>query len=98
MKDIILPCRCELVALDPARNIWRRYTITTSIDLFGIVIVESRWGGIGTYGKAKLRAFGDCAAAERYITTNLRRRGTAQKRIGLPYRRVASCQIEQDLT
>ena len=38
--NLSLPEPIELVALDPARNIRRRYSITASLDLFGMIVVE----------------------------------------------------------
>lgn len=92
MKGAIppLPDPVELVALDPARNIRRRYSISASIDLFGMIVVETRWGRIGARGQAQRHAFADQAAAERHIAATLRRRGTAEGRIGVPYRAIAS--------
>ena len=75
----------ELVALDPARNIRRRYSIIVSLDLFGMIVVETCWGRIGARGQAQRHAFPDRAAAERHIAATLRRRGTAEKRIGVAY-------------
>ena len=76
----------ELVALDPARNIRRRYSSTASLDLFGMIVVETRWGRIGARGQAQARAFADRAAAERHIAATLSRRDTAESRIGVAYR------------
>lgn len=76
----------ELVALDAARNIRRRYEILVSPDLFGAVIVETRWGRIGARGQCKRRSFADPAAAARHVAATLRRRATAERRIGVPYR------------
>jgi predicted DNA-binding WGR domain protein len=47
----------SLRALDPARNIARHYQIDVSTDLFGLWIVEYRWGRIGTAGQAPRRHF-----------------------------------------
>ena len=85
-----LPWSVELVALDPARNIRRRYSITASLDLFGMIVVETRWGRIGAHGQAQRHAFADRAAADRHIAATLRRRGTAETRIGVPYELVAA--------
>ncbi|MFW2828372.1 WGR domain-containing protein [Sphingomonas sp. ID0503] len=85
MKGAILPDPIELVAFNPARNIRRRYSITASLDLFGMIVVETRWGRIGAAGKVQRHAFADWTAAERHIAANLRRRGTAETRIGVPY-------------
>lgn len=84
--NLSLPDPIELVALDPTRNVRRRYSITASFDLFGIIVVETCWGRIGARGQAQRHAFTDRAAAERHIAATLRRRGTAETRIGVPYR------------
>ena len=83
--NLSLPEPIELVAIDPARNIRRRYSITASLDLFGMIVVETRWGRIGAHGQAQRHAFADRAAADRHIAATLRRRGTAETRIGGPY-------------
>ena len=83
--NLSLPEPIELVALDPARNIRRRHSITASLDLFGMIVVETRWGRIGSHGQAQRHAFIDRAAADRHIAATLRRRGTAETRIGVPY-------------
>lgn len=89
MKGAILPDPIELVALDPARNIRRRYSISASLDLFGMIVVEARWGRIGAHGQAQRHAFADYVAAQHHIAATLRRRGTAEARIGVPYRPMA---------
>lgn len=86
MKGAILPDPIELVALDPTRNIRRRYSISVSLDLFDMIVVETRWGRIGVRGQAQRHTFADRAAAEHHIAATLRRRGTAETRIGVPYR------------
>ncbi|MFD1960734.1 WGR domain-containing protein [Novosphingobium panipatense] len=63
------------MAIDPARNIRRRYSITASLDLFGMIVVETRWGRIGAHGQAQRHAFADRAAADRHIAATLRRHG-----------------------
>ena len=75
----------ELVALDPTRNIRRRWRVAASRDLFGMVMVETRWGRIGGRGRHLVRSFGDEARALRYVRALLARRGTARKRLGVPY-------------
>ena len=88
MNDATLPDPVELVAVDPARNIRRRYAIVASVDLFGMIVVETRWGRIGARGQARSHAFADREAAERHIAATLRRRATAESRIGVAYRPV----------
>lgn len=81
-----LPDPIELVALDPARNICRRYAIVASVDLFGMIVVETRWGRVGAAGQARRHAFADQAAAKCHIDATLHRRSTAESRIGVAYR------------
>lgn len=40
--------------LDPARNMARFYALDVSVDLFGLVRLERRWGRIGTRGQGKV--------------------------------------------
>ena len=76
----------DLIAVDPARNVRRRYAICVTPDLFGAYIVERSWGRIGTRGQSKCLSFPDRTGAERHVAAILRRRGTAINRIGVPYR------------
>jgi len=43
----------HLEACDPARNIWRSYSITAGQDLFGDWIVAMNYGRIGSRGTTK---------------------------------------------
>ena len=88
MNGAGLPDPVELVALDLARNIRRRYSIVASLDLFGMFVIDTRWGRIGAAGQAQRHAFADRAAAERHIAATMRRRSTAEARIGVAYRLV----------
>lgn len=76
----------ELIASNPARNIRRQYRISASLDLFGTVIVETRWGRIGAAGQHKIRSFSKGPDADRYVRAILARRNTAESRLGTPYR------------
>lgn len=76
----------ELVAIDPARNIRRRWSMIASIDLFGHVLVERRWGRIGTQGRATVHSFPDTAGALRHVRACLARRTSAPRRLGVAYR------------
>ncbi len=76
----------ELVAIDRTRNIRRRWSVAASIDLFGHVLVERRWGRIGTRGQATVHSFADPAHALRHVRALLARRGSAQRRLGVHYR------------
>lgn len=80
----------DLVAIDPARNIRRRWSLVASVDLFGHVLVERRWGRIGTAGRATLHSFAEPAAALHHIRAQLARRSTAPRRLGVAYRPVGA--------
>ena len=82
-SDLFLPI--ELVAVDRARNIRRRYAVRVTADLFGTFIVQTDWGRIGAKGQSKRRAFADPHDAARYVSAVLRRRGSAERRIGVAY-------------
>src|SRR3546814_15793125 len=84
--NLPLPDPIELVALDPARNIRRRYSITASLDLFGMIVVETRWGRTGPLGQAQARAFAHRAAAARHFAPTLPPPDTAESRTGLAIR------------
>ena len=87
-SDLLRPI--ELIAIDPAQNIRRRYVIRVTADLFGAFIVETHWGRIGTKGQGKCLSFADRDAAARYVSAILRRRSTARSRIGVAYAPVRS--------
>mgnify|MGYP003418952319 CR=1 FL=1 len=75
----------ELVALDTVQNVRHRYAVRVTADLFGAFIVETEWGKIGTKGQSNRRAFNDQSDAARYVSSLLRRRDNAEKRIGRAY-------------
>ncbi len=75
----------ELVAVDPARNVRRRWSLIAARDLFGHVLVETSWGRIGRRGRHLARSFTDDAAALRYIRMLLARRRGAERRLGVGY-------------
>lgn len=76
----------DLVAIDDARNVRRRWQVAAYRDLFGQVMIETRWGRIGTQARALVRSFADEAAARTYVRGLLARRGRAVRRIGVAYR------------
>jgi len=76
----------ELVAVDAARNIRRRWRVAAFRDLFGQVMIETGWGRIGGRGRSLVRSFADEADALRYVQALLVRRGSATRRIGVGYR------------
>ena len=76
----------ELVAIDAARNIRRRWRVAAYRDLFGRVMIETGWGRIGGQERGMVSSFADEGEALRYVWTLLARRGTATRRIGIGYR------------
>lgn len=80
-----LPAPVELVAIDPARNIRRRYAIRIDRNLFGEIEVETSWGRIGARGTRTVARFAAEDEAVRYVGQVLRRRATAPRRIGAAY-------------
>ena len=78
--------RLELIAIDETRNIHRRYAIELSEDLFGCHILETAWGRVGGWTAAKRVSFQTRAEADHIVQYHLRRRATAERRIGVPYR------------
>jgi predicted DNA-binding WGR domain protein len=85
-----LPIRLHLQAIDPARNIARRYAIEASADLFGHFIVDLQWGRIGTKGQSRTLSFAQAQDASRFVRQTLNRRASAKKRLGVGYRPVTS--------
>lgn len=75
----------ELVALDPARNIRRRWRVVATRDLFGRWCVETNWGRIGGAGRTLVRSFAEEAEARRYVAALLGIRARAPRRLGVPY-------------
>lgn len=86
----------ELVAIDAARNIRRRWRIAADRDLFGQVMIETDWGRIGGRGRTLTRSFGAETDALRYVNVLLARRSTAVRRIGVDYRPEATSRRTPD--
>jgi predicted DNA-binding WGR domain protein len=80
--------RVELEARDPARNVWRRYAVSAAPDLFGTWLVEVSFGRIGAPGRTRASAYSDESSARAFARRCLRRRLSAPRRIGTPYRTV----------
>jgi predicted DNA-binding WGR domain protein len=80
--------RIDLVAIEPTRNIRRRYAITATYDLFGHIIVELNWGRIDTRGQGRTLSFPKHDEAHRFVEAVLKKRGSAKRRFGVAYRRV----------
>lgn len=80
-----LPAPIDLVAIDPARNIRRRYAIRADRNLFGEIEVETRWGRIGARGQRAVSRFEQVDEAVAFVGHVLARRATAPRRIGVAY-------------
>jgi predicted DNA-binding WGR domain protein len=85
-----MPLSISLQARNPSRNVHRAWHAEAAPDLFGIWLVQTRYGRIGTEGRRLARSFPDEAAARAYLTRLLRRRATAPSRIGVAYRPVTT--------
>lgn len=80
----------QLVAKDPARNIFRQWRMESSLDLFGQWTIRVTFGRIGRNGHSLQKTFDSEAEACRYYRAALRRRATAPRRIGIAYQPVDS--------
>jgi hypothetical protein len=76
----------DLEACNPGKGHHRAYRIEAGRDLFGHWLVEIRFGRIGTAGRALAYSAPDEGGARRIVRQCLRRRSTAPRRIGIPYR------------
>lgn len=76
----------RMEARSPAHRCHRAYEIAVSADLFGAWLVEMSYGRIGTAGRTRAQSFvmADDAAAQ--VKACLRKRASAPRRIGVPYR------------
>ncbi|KTT75919.1 WGR domain-containing protein [Sphingomonas endophytica] len=79
----------ELVACDAARNLHRRWRVHAMRDLFGRIVIETRWGPTGAPGRVLTRSFAGEGEALRHVRALLRRRAGAVRRIGVAYRPIA---------
>lgn len=75
-----------LEARDPALGRFRSYRLEAGTDLLGAWLVEVTYGRIGTPGRRRRYIADDEAEARKLVHKTLRRRATARKRIGVPYR------------
>jgi hypothetical protein len=75
-----------LEARDPALGRLRSYRLEVGTDLFGTWLVDVTYGRIGADGRRLRYIAADEAEARKLVQKTLRRRASAKKRIGLPYR------------
>lgn len=57
-------------------------------DLFGVFLVETRYGRIGTQGRTLAKSFDDESQARDFIAKCLKKRQSAPRRIGTEYAEV----------
>ena len=84
-----------LEARNPAIGCARAYKVTLTRDLFGVFMVETRYGKIGTSGHALAYSFEEEDRARAFMETCLRRRQSAPKRIGVAYATIARFDLGQ---
>ncbi len=78
--------RIRMEAKNPERKAFRSYVIEANPDLFGRWVIQIRYGKIGTQGRTKTYSSEDRQEAQQIVQQCLRRRASAPKRIGVPYR------------
>ena len=71
----------QLEARSPAQRCLRAYEIAGGRDLFGVWLVEMRYGRIGSSGRTKARSFACLDQAAKQVRVCLRKRATAPRRI-----------------
>ena len=79
----------ELQAVSPQAH-QRAYEIHVGPDLFGQLVVTIEFGVIGRRGQRRVHLVADIAEAQAVVRQALRRRLSAPRRIGVPYR-VITC-------
>src|SRR5215469_11903526 len=77
-----------LEARNTEANRLRQWQLELSRDLLGAWVLDVQFGRIGTRGRLQRHTFGDEPAALAFVRRALRRRATAQARIGVAYRAV----------
>jgi predicted DNA-binding WGR domain protein len=87
MERLVLPPSgtIALVAINPERNVRRRWSIELVEDMFGWWTLTTRWGRIGTRGRGRTVAHADLRAANREAEACLGRRSSAPNRLGVPF-------------
>jgi predicted DNA-binding WGR domain protein len=84
MSDIHI----ELRSFDPVHNRRRAWRVVAGPDLFGLWTAHVSFGRIGASGRTMRHEFTTEAAAIGFVRRGLRRRATAVRRLGVPYRPV----------
>jgi hypothetical protein len=79
----------ELQAVSPQAQHRRAYEIHVDQDLFSQLVVTIDFGVIGARGQRRMHLVADIAEAQAMVRRALRRRLSAPRRIGVPYRVIA---------
>ena len=79
----------ELQAVSPQAQHRRAYEFHVGSDLFGQLVVTIDFGVIGARGQRRMHLVADIAEAQAMVRRALRRRLSAPRRIGVPYRVIA---------
>lgn len=74
-----------LVACDPAQGRFRAYRIEAGIDMLGDWLVDVTYGRMGTRGRVVRYVAANEMEARKLVRQCLRRRASAQRRIGVGY-------------
>lgn len=94
LKAMINDLEIALRAENPARNCWRDYHLVLGRDLLGDWCLSVRWGRVGTAGSTTMHGFGNRHEAVAFVGVLLKRRLSAPRRIGCPYRLTASSGVD----
>ena len=90
INDLEIALRAD----NPATNCWRDYHLLLGRDLLGDWCIAVRWGRVGTAGSIAIHGFGSRDDAVAFVGVLLKRRLTAPRRIGCPYRLIASAGVD----
>jgi predicted DNA-binding WGR domain protein len=95
IKAMINDLEIALRAENPLTNCWRDYTLLLGRDLLGDWCLSVHWGRIGAAGSMVMHGFGSRNEAVAFASALLKRRLSAPRRIGCPYRLIASSGAER---
>jgi predicted DNA-binding WGR domain protein len=95
IKAMINDLEIALRAENPATNCRRDYTLLLGRDLLGDWRLSIHWGRIGAAGSVVMHGFGNRNEAAAFAGVLLKRRLSAPRRIGCPYRLIASSGAER---
>lgn len=86
-----------LEAIHPQGNVFRRYILDVSEDLFGHWIVTRQWGRIGASSQSATNSFERQEDRDRFVRALLQRRQSAKQRLGVGYKIAAQSSDAADL-